>query len=121
MPDLPLTLSLGAREVNVSGLVDTGATINVLPFDVGLRLGAVWEHQTTPVQLAGYLATSDARILLVTGTIGQFAPVRLAFAWTRAEATPVILGQVNFFPEFDVCCFRSRALFEVKPKPAETR
>jgi hypothetical protein len=28
----------------------------------------------------------------------------------------MILGQVNFFMEFDVCFFRSQAAFEVTPK-----
>ncbi len=29
-----------------------------------------------------------------------------------------ILGQVNFFLEFEVCFFRARALFDVRPKQA---
>ena len=28
----------------------------------------------------------------------------------------MILGQVNFFMEFDVCFFRSQAAFEINPK-----
>ena len=67
------------------------------------------------MQLTGNLAESDARVLIVTGTVGEFAPVRLAFAWTQAKEVPLILGQVNFFLEFDVCFFRSQAVFEVKP------
>ncbi len=43
-------------------------------------------------------------------------PARLAFVWARTDAVPVILGQVNFFLEFDVCFFRSRGLFDVRPK-----
>jgi hypothetical protein len=35
-PYLPLTLSLGSNRVSVAGLVDSGAAINVLPYDVGL-------------------------------------------------------------------------------------
>jgi hypothetical protein len=27
-------------------LLDTGASVNVLPYEVGLQLGAVWENQT---------------------------------------------------------------------------
>jgi len=79
-------------------------------------LGAVWEHQTIPVQLSGNLADSDARAIILTGTVDQFSPVRLAFAWTRNNEVPVILGQVNFFMDFDVCFFRSRSIFEIKPK-----
>lgn len=116
LPYLPITLTLNPRRVSVSGLIDSGAAISVLPYDVGLQLEADWEQQKTPVQLTGNLAASEARAIVVSATVGTFAPVRLAFAWTRSNAVPVILGQLNFFLEFDVCFFRSRSVFEVKPK-----
>lgn len=115
-PYVPLDVILGENRVSTMGLIDSGAAINVLPHDLGLRLGAVWEDQTTPVRLTGNLATSEARVLFVSAIIGKLPPVRLAFAWTRADSVPVILGQVNFFLEFDICFFRSRQQFEVKPK-----
>jgi hypothetical protein len=46
----------------------------------------------------------------------SFPPVDLAFAWTQSTEVPMILGQVNFFMEFDVCFFRSQAALEVNPK-----
>ena len=116
LPYLPLTLTYQNHSLILSGLLDTGATVNVLPYDIGVQLGAVWEQQTTPVRLTGNLAELEARVLIVTGIIGEFAPVRLAFAWTQAKEIPLILGQVNFFLEFDVCFFRSQAVIEVKPK-----
>ncbi len=116
LPYLPLELTLGAKSITVEGLVDSGSTINVLPYDVGIQLGAVWEQQTIPVQLTGNLAREEARALVVAARVGGFAPVKLAFAWTRLLSVPVILGQVNFFMEFDVCLFRSRGVFEVRPK-----
>ena len=116
LPYAPITLEREGNVANVSALVDSGAALSVLPYDVGLQLGAVWEQQTIPVRLAGNFAVSDARAILVTATIGQFYPVRLAFAWTRNNQVPVILGQVNFFMEFDVCFFRSQLAFELKPK-----
>ncbi len=116
LPMLPLELSFGATSISVSGLVDSGSTINVLPFDLGIQLGAVWEQQTIPVRLTGNLASAEARVLIVTARVGEFAPVKLAFAWTKLDSVPVILGQINFFLEFDVCLFRSRGVFEVRPK-----
>lgn len=116
LPYAPIRLELKGNVANVSALVDSGAALSVLPFDVGIQLGAVWDQQTIPIQLAGNLAGVDARAILVTATVGQFAPVRLAFAWTRNNQVPVILGQVNFFMEFDVCFFRSQSAFEIKPK-----
>lgn len=39
MPRLPLTLTYEQRSVEVVGLLDTGAAVNVLPYPVGLALG----------------------------------------------------------------------------------
>lgn len=113
-PLVPLELSFQERSTAVMGLVDSGAAINVLPFSVGKQLGAVWEEQTTSVQLTGNLARHEAKALIVLGLVEGFAAVPLAFAWTKSDAVPVILGQVNFFMAFDVCLFRSRLLFEVR-------
>lgn len=116
MPLLPVQLRFrDGDSVHAQGLLDSGATVNVLPFGIGLRLGAVWEAQTTRVTLAGNLATQEARALLVQLVVNDFAPVVLVFAWTRAENVPLVLGQVNFFEEFDVCFHRSRRQFEVEP------
>lgn len=114
-PMLPLTLEV-ANAIPVVGLLDTGATVNVLPYSVGVQLGADWDQLTTTIQLAGNLAAIEARALLVTGTVGSFPPARLAFAWAKTDAIPILLGQVNFFLEFDVCFFRSQGEFEIRPK-----
>jgi hypothetical protein len=116
LPYLPLTLTYQNTSLAISGLLDSGATINVLPYNIGMQLGAIWEQQTTPVRLTGNLAQLEARVLITSVMVSQFAPVRLAFAWTQANDVPLILGQVNFFLEFDVCFFRSQSVFEVKPK-----
>lgn len=116
LPYLPLTLTHREHSVPASGLLDTGATVNVMPYQLGVQLGAVWEAQTKTVQLTGNLAQVEACVLIVSATVSQFNPVRLAFAWTRSDNVPLILGQVNFFMEFDVCFYRSRAMFEIIPK-----
>jgi len=113
---LPITLSHGTHVLAVAGLLDTGSTVNVLPSSLGLQLGFVWEQQTTQVHLTGSLARLPARGVIVSGQVASFPPVALAFAWTQAIDVPMILGQVNFFMEFDVCFFRSQAAFEVNPK-----
>jgi hypothetical protein len=120
LPMLPLVLSHAERNLSVAALLDTGATVNVLPYqvgvDLGVDLGAVWDEQTTLVRLSGNLAQLEARVLIATAVVQPFKPVRLAFAWTRADDIPVILGQVNFFLEFDVCFFRAQRFFEVTRK-----
>jgi predicted aspartyl protease len=118
-PVVPLTLA-AAHSIEVSGLLDTGATVNVLPFSVGNSLGLDWSKQTTPVKLSGNLAMSEARAAVLVAKIGGFAPVRLVFAWCSVDTVPLLLGQVNFFLEFDVCFFRARRMFELRlaEKPA---
>ena len=113
---LPITLSHETHVLAVVGLLDTGSTVNVLPYPLGLQLGFVWEQQTTRVHLTGSLARLPARGVIVSGQVASFPPVELAFAWTQATDVPMILGQVNFFMEFDVCFFRSQVAFEVNPK-----
>lgn len=119
MPLLPLTLSREGHQIEVDGLLDSGASVNVLPYSLGIQLGLVWEQQRTAVVLSGNLARFPARGVLMTATVGDMAPVRLAFAWTQAENVRLILGQANFFAEFDVCFFRARQEFEIKPKTTE--
>ena len=113
---LPLAL-VGGSKLETSGLVDSGASINVLPYGLGVQLGFDWAQETRTVELSGNLAAVEARVVVLSGVVGSFPPVRLAFAWAQTDHIGVILGQVNFFLEFDVCFFRSRSLFEVRPKP----
>ena len=66
-PHLPITLTYQDRSVTVSGLLHTGAMVNVLPYQVGVDLGAVWDQQTTRLRLTGNLAQFEVRGLLVSG------------------------------------------------------
>lgn len=117
-PLLPLTLTYQGSSLQGMGLLDTGASVNVLPYSIGLQLGAVWEQLTVTLRLAGNLAAVEARGLVVSATVGQFPPVDLAFAWVQINDVPLLLGQMNFFREFDVCFYRSVLAFEVRPRTA---
>lgn len=116
MAYLPLTLSLNSQSLNAEGLLDTGASVNVLPYELGIQLGLIWENETLSVLLTGNLARFEARAVIVDAQVSPFPTVNLAFAWTQATDVPLILGQANFFFEFDVCFFRARSEFEVCPK-----
>ena len=114
-PFLPMTL-IGQKSVMGFGLLDTGASVNVLPYRLGEEVGAVWEQQTIVLPLAGNLAGLESRLLVLSARVGNFPSVKLAFAWVKSDLVPIILGQSNFFLEFDVCFHRSRLTFEVSPK-----
>jgi hypothetical protein len=115
-PILPLLLNSPQGSAETSGLLDTGATVNVMPYSLGTRLSYEWERQTTALDLTGNLAQYQARAVLVQAIVGNFQPVQLIFAWTQAENIPLILGQVNFFMEFNLCFYRHELAFEVQPR-----
>jgi hypothetical protein len=116
MPFLPIILSSQNQQVVTHGLVDSGATINVLPYSVGLSLGAVWEQNSMPLRLSGNLAGFEARVLLLNVLVEGCKTVELAFACAKTDSVPVLLGQTNFFMEFDVFFSRSELFFDVIEK-----
>jgi hypothetical protein len=116
MPRLPLTLSLGGHSVDVVGLVDSGAAVNVIPYWVGAALGAVWEQQIIAVPLVGNLGRMEARALVVNALHEQLTaqhPVELIFAWTRDDNAPILFGQTNFLMEFRACFDALQGTFEI--------
>ena len=118
LPRLPLFLRGSDRAIEAVGLVDSEATVNVLPYELGLRLGEVWDDRRANLRLAGSFGNRTAMPVFATAEIEGLPPVRLAFAWTNQDNVPLILGQTNFFMEFDVCFYRSKLEYEIKPKSA---
>ncbi len=145
MPYLPLTLRSEKRSVSVSALVDSGATVSVLPLSIGLQLGLTWEEQATSLTLGGSLAALEAKGIVLIGEVHPFPSVKLVFAWVKSDDMPVLLGQTNFllarqtdgaavqlppeqantpslwraynfFMEFNVYFYRAHQMFEVQPK-----
>src|SRR4051794_41517779 len=84
-PLLPLLLTYGNKTISTTALVDTGADVSVLPYSLGVELGANWSEQKITLELSGNLSRFEARGILLSATIGNFTPVRLAFAWTQSE------------------------------------
>jgi hypothetical protein len=117
MPVLPIRLTHGTADVDVTGLADSGAMVNVLPYDTGLQLGLDWNAIQPTIPLAGNLGRHSAKGVVLLGTVASYPAVRLTFAWSQSPDARLILGQINFFMEFDVCFFRSRGAFDVRPKP----
>jgi hypothetical protein len=117
LPFVPITVTLAEQVITVSALADSGSTINVLPYNVGIQLGLIWEEQKFQLPpLIGILRDFPAFGILLNGKVDPFPPVPLAFAWTKSNDVPVILGQTNFFSEFDIYFFGSQKLFSIIPK-----
>jgi hypothetical protein len=66
LPRLTMLLSNNNREIEVIGLVDSGATVNVLPYEVGIRLGEIWDESKPHIRLAGNLGNFPAIPLAAT-------------------------------------------------------
>ena len=113
---VPLVLRNANRVLEVVGLIDSGATANVLPYGAGLQLGAVWDDRKASIRLTGSVGNRVAMPFLAMAEISGLPPVRLAFAWVNGDDVPLILGQVNFFMEFNVFFYRSKLEFEVEPR-----
>jgi hypothetical protein len=45
LPRIPLILRNNDQTVEVVGLVDSCATVNVLPYDIGIQLGGNWDDR----------------------------------------------------------------------------
>jgi hypothetical protein len=115
LPRIPLVLSRENHSIEANGLVDSGATVNVMPYELGLQLGGIWDECKAIIQLAGNLSNQPAMPFFARAEISNFPPVQLVFAWVSSLNAPLILGQTNFFLEFDVCFYRSKLEFEIKP------
>jgi hypothetical protein len=69
------------------GLVDSGATISVLPYSLGVQLGFDWNTQPASITLAGTLAHVAARGIVVEAAVGQLE-VPLFHGRGRCDAVP---------------------------------
>ena len=116
MPMLPLSLELDGITASSIALVDSGSTIHIMPFQLGQQLGGDWNQFRGSLPMAGTFANYPAKPIFVTAVIGTFPPVQLSFAWTQAPHARLLLGQQNFFMEFDVCFFRSQNTFQIQPR-----
>lgn len=43
LPNIPINLIYGGRSIFADALLDSGASVNVLPYEMEIQLGAVWE------------------------------------------------------------------------------
>jgi hypothetical protein len=109
-----LPIQLGNYTSTAHALIDSGASVNVLPYSFGLGLGLDWHQQRHVVHLGGILARHEARAVLLDASIEGFAPVKLAFAWSTSDDVRLILGQTNFFLSFDVQFRRRDLAFDIR-------
>lgn len=113
----PIALSYGDRTLEVFGLFRYGSEPKCYALCSWLRIrGCLGRSKALSIPLSGNLAPVEAKGLAVIAQIDDFPPVILAFAWAKSNDPPLILGQLNFFIEFDVCFYRSQLAFDIFPR-----
>jgi hypothetical protein len=114
---LPLRLRANGLLQMAAALVDSGTDVNVLPWSIGASLGFVWEPNKATIRVAG-IAQGAAMPVLLSADFGDVQGATMAFAWCQTDSVPLVLGQTNFFMEFDICFFRSRSEFQIVRRAA---
>ena len=110
---LLVTLADALGSIEAVALVDSGAEVNVLPWSLGVKLGLVWNPNKATLRVAAGSDRAAAMPVLLTMSFGSISGVTQAFAWCQSDNLPLVLGQTNFFMEFDVCFFGSLMEFSV--------
>ncbi|MCA9982157.1 MAG: hypothetical protein KDD89_15035, partial [Anaerolineales bacterium] len=64
LPLVNVRLAHNTTKITVPAVVDSGAALNVLPYDIGLSLGLEWHRQTYPLDLGGMLTGTQAYAVL---------------------------------------------------------
>lgn len=118
MPVVKVRLTHDTYSLVTPALVDSGAAMNLLPFECGEQLGFVWSEQRLALPMGGLLPEAKAFAVPVTLTLDPFPPYELAFAWTNVPQAKlrVLLGQINFFQHFKVTFTAYEYHFEISPK-----
>ncbi|HZQ07955.1 MAG TPA: hypothetical protein VFD70_15340 [Anaerolineae bacterium] len=116
MPRLPIRIERSGRQLDTLALVDSGAMMSVMPFNIGRQLGAVWDEREAKVPMGGIMRGSGGIPLLVSAKVGEYSPINLIFAWIKRNDVPLILGEIDFFLQFQVCFYRYALEFEVIPR-----
>src|SRR3954453_21672899 len=89
MPILPIRLTHGSIVLAEHALLDTGATVSILPFDVGLRLGLDWNAPMPLVPLSGNLQRHVAKGVKLQVQVGPYPTVEVVFAWSQDTNAPL--------------------------------
>jgi hypothetical protein len=115
LPLVPIGFYYAGRELTVNAIVDSGSTVSVLPYDIGLDLGLVWSDYTDPFDLGGAYKGTPANGVLVRGELLDTS-MALAFAWVQRSDVRLILGHYNFFHFFEVRFRTWESSFELIPR-----
>ena len=97
LPRAPMFLFNGVNSLETLGLLDTGAMTNILPYELGLKLGGVWDERSAYLRIGGGLYPQPAMSFFTMAKVADLPSVKLAFAWVRNPNIPLIHWTVQLF------------------------
>lgn len=115
-PVLPFRAERNGIIADLQGVVDSGAMVSVLPYDVGARFGVAWSSLAYSTTIGGVAGSVPAKLLPLDTTVAPFPPIPLVYAWAQSNTVPLVLGHVDFFGSFEVCFFADKGIFHVRPR-----
>ncbi len=101
-PMLPLQLQAKNKTVNEIALLDSGAAMSVMPFELGVRLGLDWDTSLKGSGLGNLVKPEDSRLVFLDVLIDPFKPFKNVFVWINTDDVRFVVGQANFLAHFDV-------------------
>ncbi len=109
LPYIPLTLSYAEHTIQCNGLIDSGATHGLMPYQVGLNLGLSWEKQTLNLPEEDSFKGIPAVGIRIFGRIKPFPPIPLVFAWWKSneKGAKTQRRRKIFISGFFLCVFAS--------------
>ena len=107
MPIIPIRLEHDRFSILTDALIDSGASVNVMPFQLGLELGFEWESCPVGTNLVGSLSEVETRLVVVQAFVADLRKIQLGFVWVKSNRSRVLLGQNNFFKHYSICFSRT--------------
>jgi len=101
-PFLPVTIRYGQAEIQTMALLDSGADINVLPYQLGLELGADWDTPSVIEDLQGLGGGVEAKRIVADLHVESWPSTRQILAWARDDGIAELLDQWSLFEMLDV-------------------
>jgi hypothetical protein len=114
MPMLPVRLEQNVHGFDAVALLDSGASVSVLPHSMGLALSFLWNEARKGISLGGGYSNQNTRVVTLWVTVPECQRKAISFVWIPDDNARLILGQATFFHLFEVCFSGAKQEFYVR-------
>ena len=103
MPMLPIRLEQNGHGFDAIALLDSGASVSILPHSMGLALGFQWDKARKGISIGGAYSSQNTRVVTFWVIVPECQRKAISFVWIPDDHARLILGQATFFHLFEVC------------------